>query len=314
MPLPTVVFLEIDSLPKRISIPLISEPHQLKTYSQTSPEQVIERLQGATVVVVNKIILNERILSQCPDIKLIALAATGVNNIDTEYCKAKGITVKNVTGYAKTTVAEHTLMMILALQRSLNAYRQQVINGDWGKSSLFYLGDNEIVDLNGLTLGIIGKGAIGERVADLGKAFGMHVQFLGRKEQKAEEGKIPFEKGLETSDIISIHCPLTPQTQDLISHKELKKMKKTALLINTARGGIIDETALVEAINNKEIKGAALDVVSTEPLPENHPLTTIAANPNIIITPHCSWLSDDALSKLTTQMIDNINTFLSADV
>ena len=309
-----IVFLELDSLPKRINLQAITAGHHLQTYANTEAEQVLKRIQNANIVVVNKIILDKTILSACPNLKMIAVSATGISNIDKEYCDKHGIIIKNITGYAQNTVAEHTIMLLLTLQRNLLNYYQDVNAGKWAESNFFFYGEHEIVDLHGLTIGIIGSGEIGRQVAYLATAFGMKVNFLARKNQAATNDKIPFEEGIKNSDVISIHCPLNQQTENLIAQKEFAMMKKNAILINTARGGIIDEKALIEAIQKQQIKGVALDVVSTEPMPSNHSLNAIANMPNVIITPHCAWISDNALNKLTSKLIDNINQFLSSDL
>lgn len=313
MSLPVVVFLEIDSLPRHVPSGCIARNCILKIYANTPADKVVERMKNATVVVVNKIDLARQTLILCPHLQMIVVSATGVSNVDVRYCQEKGIAVKNIIGYAQQTVAEHTLMMILALQRNMLHYHRDVLAGAWGKSPYFFYGQHAIVDLKDLHLGIIGSGAIGKKVAELGKAFGMKAYFIARKNVRNDDQnsrKVPFEEGLRRADVLSIHCPLNAQTANLIAQKEFTLMKKNAIVVNTARGGIMNERDLIKAIEDKKIKGVALDVISLEPMPEDHPLHAIMHLPNVLITPHCAWLSEKALDELITQMIDHINAFL----
>lgn len=313
--LPKVVFLELDSLPKKLPLDLLAQSCHVEFYPYTLADQVLDRVKHATVIVVNKLELNASQLAKCPQLKMVAVSATGVSNIDTKYCQEQGIVVKNIVGYAKQTVAEHSLMMMLALQRNLCQYHQDVKQGKWASSPHFFYGKHEIIDLHGLNLGIIGSGDIGQNVAKLGRAFGMKPYFIARKQAISsafnETDKIPFVEGIAKADVISIHCPLTAETKDLIAYQEFSLMKETAIIINTARGGIIHEGDLIAAIQQKLIKGVALDVVTDEPMSATHPLNRIAHLPNVLITPHCAWLSDDALNLLIDQLLKNINEFIT---
>ncbi|HUH41325.1 MAG TPA: D-2-hydroxyacid dehydrogenase, partial [Castellaniella sp.] len=245
-----------------------------------------------------------------PRLRLIALAATGTDNIDLRACAQAGIVVSNVRDYATHSVPEHTMALILALRRSLIAYRQSVIEGRWQSASSFCYFDYPIRDLSHSTLGIIGRGALGEAVAELARAFGMKVQFAARREVDAPaEDYTSFGHVLRTSDIISLHCPLNEQTRGMIGEAEFRLMERKPLLINTARGGLVDEHALVRALRDGQLSGAAFDVASQEPPGPDHPLMSIAHLPNFILTPHVAWASAEAIATMIHQVRDNIEAF-----
>jgi glycerate dehydrogenase len=245
-------------------------------------------------------------LRQLPDLKMIAVAATGYDVIDVPYCKEHGIAVANIRNYAVHTVPEHAFAMILALRRNLLAYRQDVENGVWNKSDQFCFFTHDIGDLYGSTLGIIGEGAIGQSTAAIGRAFGMRVLFADHPPPKMEGVSFtPHDEVLSHSDVISLHCPLLPSTRNLIDIGAFRKMKRNALLINTARGGLVDEAALIQALDEGLIAGAGFDVLSVEPPKNGHPLLDVR-RPNFILTPHIAWASDGAMQFLADQLIDNI--------
>jgi glycerate dehydrogenase len=274
------------------------------------PEEVAGRIADADIVITNKVPLRREALSRAPGLKLIAVAATGYDIIDVDVCAAFGVTVSNIRNYAINTVPEHTFALILALRRSIAAYRQSIAAGDWQRSGQFCYFDYPINDLSGSTLGIIGDGVLGRAVADLGRAFGMRVLFSSYKGVSGM-GPLytPFEDVLRQSDVITLHAPLMPSTQNLIGAPEFAQMERRPLLINTARGGLVDEGALYEALVNRQIAGAGFDVVTTEPPPADHPFMRLLDLPNFILTPHVAWASREAIQALADQLIENIELF-----
>jgi glycerate dehydrogenase len=300
-----VVFLDRASLKAKVRKP--AGASEYVEYEKTSVDEIVPRLKGARVAIVNKVPMRAATLAQLPDLKMIAVAATGYDVIDVAYCKSHGIAVANIRNYAVHTVPEHAFMLILALRRNLLAYRQDVENGVWNKSDQFCFFTHDIGDLHGSTLGIIGEGAIGQATAAIGRAFGMRVLFADHAPPKME-GVIftPHEQVLAESDVISLHCPLMPATRNLIDLAAFKKMKRSALLINTARGGLVDEAALIQALDQGLIAGAGFDVLTVEPPKDGHPLLDIR-RPNFILTPHIAWASDGAMQFLADQLIDNID-------
>jgi glycerate dehydrogenase len=300
-----VVFLDRASLKANVRKP--REASEYVEYQKTSVEEIVPRLKGAAVAIVNKVPMREATLAQLPELKMIAVAATGYDVIDIAYCKAHGIAVANIRNYAVHTVPEHAFMLILALRRNLLAYRRDVENGVWNKSDQFCFFTHEIGDLHGSTLGIIGEGAIGQATAAIGRAFGMRVLFADHPPPKMEGVSFtPHEQVLAESDVISLHCPLMPATRNLIDLAAFKKMKRNALLINTARGGLVDEAALIQALDQGLIAGAGFDVLTVEPPKDGHPLLDVR-RPNFILTPHIAWASDGAMQFLADQLIDNID-------
>jgi glycerate dehydrogenase len=300
-----VVFLDRASLKAKVRKPKLASEYV--EYQKTSVDEIVPRLKGAAVAIVNKVPMRESTLAQLPDLKMIAVAATGYDVIDVAYCKSHGVAVANIRNYAVHTVPEHAFMLILALRRNLLAYRQDVENGVWNKSDQFCFFTHDIGDLHGSTLGIIGEGAIGQATAAIGRAFGMRVLFADHAPPKMEGVTFtPHEQVLAESDVISLHCPLMPATRNLIDLAAFKKMKRTALLINTARGGLVDETALIQALDQGLIAGAGFDVLTVEPPKDGHPLLDIR-RPNFILTPHIAWASDGAMQFLADQLIDNID-------
>jgi glycerate dehydrogenase len=275
-------------------------------HEKTAPGEIVPRLAGAAVAITNKVPLREETLRRLPQLKMIAVAATGYDVVDTAYCKEHGIAVANIRNYAVHTVPEHAFAMILALRRNLLAYRQDVENGAWNASDQFCLLTHDIGDLHGTTLGIVGEGAIGQSTAAIGRAFGMHVLFADHPPPKMEGVTFtPHDQVLAQSDVISLHCPLLPSTRNLIDIGAFRKMKRNALLINTARGGLVDEAALIQALDEGLIAGAGFDVLTVEPPRDGHPLLDVR-RPNFILTPHVAWASDGAMQFLADQLIDNI--------
>jgi glycerate dehydrogenase len=299
-----VVFLDRDSLKARVRKPACATEYV--EYGKTSAEEIVPRLKNATVAIINKVPMRAATLQQLPNLKMIAVAATGYDVVDVGYCKEQGIAVANIRNYAVHTVPEHTFALILALRRNLLAYRQDVENGVWNKSDQFCFFTHDIGDLHGSTLGIIGEGAIGQGTAAIGRAFGMRVLFADHAPPRMEGVTFtPHEQVLAESDVISLHCPLMPSTRNLINIDAFRKMKRNALLINTARGGLVDEVALIQALDEGLIAGAGFDVLTVEPPRNGHPLLDVR-RPNFILTPHIAWASDGAMQFLADQLIDNI--------
>ena len=302
-----VVFLDRASLKAKVRRPACATEYV--EYDKTPAEEVVPRLKGASVAIVNKVPMRAQTLEKLPQLKMIAVAATGYDVIDVGYCKEHGIAVANIRNYAIHTVPEHAFAMILALRRNLLAYRQDVDAGVWQKSEQFCFFTHDIGDLYGATLGIIGEGAIGQGTAAIGRAFGMRVLFADHEPPKMEGVTFtPMAQVLAESDVISLHCPLTPATRNLIDLEAFRKMKRNTLLINTARGGLVDEAALIQALDQGLIAGAGIDVLTVEPPRNGNPLLDVR-RPNFILTPHIAWASDGAMQFLADQLIDNIDAW-----
>ena len=275
-------------------------------HQMTPVGDIVARLSGADIAIINKIPMRAETLRQLPQLKMIAVAATGYDVVDVAYCQEHAIAVANIRNYAVHMVPEHAFAMILALRRNLLSYRQDVEAGVWNKSQQFCFFTHDIGDLYGATLGIIGEGAIGQGTAAIGRAFGMRVLFADHPPPKMPGVEFtPLDEVLAQSDVISLHCPLTPATRNLIDIAAFRKMKRNALLINTARGGLVDEAALIEALDQGLIAGAGFDVLTVEPPRNGHPLLDLR-RPNFILTPHIAWASDGAMQFLADQLIDNI--------
>ena len=303
-----IVFLDRDSVQAKIRRPEF--PHEWRDFPATSAAQVVERLEGASIAISNKVPVMADSLARLPDIKMVAVCATGTNNVDLDYCRTHGITVSNIRNYAVHSVPEHVFMMILALRRNLVSYRTDVRDGLWQVSEQFCLYTHPIADLHGGTLGVIGHGTLGKAVAKLGEAFGMRVLIAEHKGAAgSRSGYTPFDTVLTESDVLTLHSPLTSTTQHLIGAAELKKMRRHALLINAARGGLVDEAALAAALKQNEIGGAGFDVLTVEPPRAGNPLLEIDL-PNFILTPHVAWASGNAMQMMADQLIDNIEAFV----
>lgn len=309
-----IVYLERESIIADVRRP--SFAHEWIEYPKTSPGQVIARLQGATIAIVNKVPLPAAAIDVLPDLKMVAVAATGTNIVDLEACRQRGIVVSNVRGYAGHTVPEHVFALLLALSRNLVAWRETVQAGRWQQSDQFCLFDHPIRDLNGAILGVVGGGNLGNGVIRLAEAFGMRVLRAEHKgATNCRPGYTDFATVLRESDALTLHCPLLPQTQGLIGEPELRAMKPTALLINTARGGIVDEAALIRALKEGWIAGAGFDVITAEPPPTGHPMVdpALLALPNFLLTPHVAWASRPAMQALADQLVGNIEAFVAGN-
>jgi glycerate dehydrogenase len=305
-----IVFLDRETISPETRLRRPAFPHRWTEFERTSPEEVVERCRDATIVILNKVRLPGAAIDELPRLRLVAVAATGTDVVDVKACAARGIVVSNIRNYAVHTVPEHTFALILALRRSLLAYRDSVRRGRWQEAGQFCFFDHPIRDLAGSTLGIIGEGAIGGSVADLGRAFGMRTLFAAHKGSTGM-GPLytPFDEVLEQSDVITLHCPLTPATRNVIAAAEFAQMKRKPLLINTARGGLVDEEALAAALRSGQIAGAGFDVATVEPPGPDHPLMRLLDLPNFVLTPHTAWASAQAIQGLADQLIDNVEAF-----
>ena len=282
----------------------------LQLCADTTPANVIERLQGVSVAISNKALLNAQTLAACPDLKLILVAATGTNNVDLEAARVQGITVANCQGYGTPSVAQHTLGLLLALATRLVDYNKAVADGQWQQAKQFCLLDFPIVELEGKTLGLFGHGELGSAVARLAEAFGMRVlvgQIPGRP---ARDDRLSVDELLPQVDALTFHCPLTEHTRNFIGARELALLKPGAFVVNTARGGMIDEQALADALRSGHLGGAATDVLSVEPPRDGNPLLG-ADIPRLIITPHSAWGSREARQRIVGQLAQNAEAFFN---
>lgn len=307
-----IVFLDSTAIPSHIPIPRPSFEHKWIEYPNTKAEELLERAKDADIIITSKVVFDRQILQQLPRLKLIAITATGTNNIDLEAAKELGICVKNVTGYSSVTVPEHVLGLIFSLKHSLMSWYKDQLSAKWAESSQFCYFDYPITDVKGSTLGIVGKGCLGTEIGRLAQALGMKVIYAERQgASRIRDGYLPFEQVLAQADILTLHCALTAETKGLINAETLKLMKPTAYLINTGRGPLVDEKALLEALQNRQIAGAALDVLAIEPPSAANPLIQAATSlPNLIITPHIAWASDSAVTTLVNKVKDNIEQFV----
>lgn len=309
-----IVFLDRDTLSPQTTLRRPQFPHELQLFDRTTADQVAHRIADADIVIVNKVKIGAAAIEGARRLRLVAVAATGTDNVDLQACAARGVTVSNIRNYAVHTVPEHTFALIFALRRSICAYRDAVRAGRWQAAGQFCFFDHPIRDLAGSTLGIIGDGVLGQAVATVGRALGMRVLFAGFKGQ-AGQGVLytPFEQTLAQADILTLHCPLLPQTRNMIGAPEFAQMRRKPLLINTARGGLVDEGAVGPALAAGQISGAAFDVVSVEPPPMDHPFMGLLDRPDFILTPHVAWASDEAIQGLADQLVDNIEAFVRGE-
>lgn len=307
-----IVFLDRDTISPDVIVRRPSFDHEWAEYGKTGPDQVLERLKGATIAINNKVNLREDCLRRLPNLKMIAVAATGTDCIDVAWCRENGIVVSNIRGYAINTVPEHTFALMLALSRSIIGYKDDVAAGEWQRAGQFCFFNHRIFDLAGKRLGIMGEGVLGQSVAQIARAFGMEVVFAAHK---GVDGLgplyTPWDEVIETSDVLTLHCPLLPSTRNMLTMAEFRRMKNTAIVVNTARGGLIVEEDLVEAVEQGEIAGAGIDVTMPEPPADDHPFFRLMGRSNFIFTPHVAWASHEAIQRLSDQMIDNIENFVA---
>ena len=306
----SIVVLDRDTFRRDTVLRPPDAPHTMTVHGQTAPDEVASRIAEADVVVTNKVAIGPRELEAAPRLKLVAVAATGTDKIDVAACAEAGVTVCNVREYARNTVPEHTFALILALRRSLVPYRASVLAGRWEEADRFCYFDYPIADLAGSRLGVVGDGSLGHAVARLGEAFGMKVLFSA---YKGTDGMgplyTPFDEVMATADVITLHCPLTEHTRGMISDREFSLMSRKPLIINTARGGLVDEEALLRALDAGQIAGAGFDVVTVEPPGPDHVMRRLAERENVILTPHVAWASSEAVQTVADQVTTMIEAF-----
>jgi len=307
-----IVFLDRETIGPGVTITRPQSDHEWIEYDASGEHQVIERAKDADVIITNKVPIREGALGDLPNLKMIAVAATGYDVIDVAACTAKGIVVSNVRGYAINTVPEHAFALIFALRRNIVGYRQDVIDGEWQRSGQFCFFTHSIRDLSGARLGIFGEGVIGQSVANIGRALGMEVHFAAHKGVKGL-GPLytPFDEVVAKSDVITMHAPLMPATRNMISTPEFEAMEKKPIIVNTSRGGLVDEAALVDALDRGLISGVGFDVLTTEPPAADNPLLPILDRPNVIVTPHVAWASTEARQTLWDQVVSHVDNFLN---
>ncbi|MAD91900.1 MAG: glycerate dehydrogenase [Gammaproteobacteria bacterium] len=286
---------------------------ELEIFDITTDEQVPERIKDANIILTNKIDLDEKLLSNCPSLQVIGLTATGTDNVDLEAAKNHGVAVCNIRAYCTQSIAEHVFACLLNFTRNLQNYNTAVRAGHWEKSENFCLMSFPIRELSEMKIGIVGYGELGRGVANLARSFGMEVMISVRPGTlEIKNNRVLFEDILKFADVISLHCPLTDSTKGMFSEAEFKKMKSDAILINTARGGLVDPDALVEALNSGEIAAAAIDVLSKEPPVDGNPLLDYD-KPNLILTPHIGWGSKRARQAAIDQLTENIAAFIRGE-
>ena len=288
-------------------------PHTLSSYGTTEAHETLARIRGADIVITNKVVISAQAFAENPQLKLVAVTATGVNNVDVEAAKQNGTAVCNIRAYGNESVAEHAFMMMITLMRNLPAYQRDVAAGLWENSPFFCHLGAPMRDLNGKTLAIFGRGNIGKTLATYAQAFKMNVVFAEHKHaETVRDGYVSFDEAIRSADALSLHCPLTPQTENMIGEAELQQMKPGAILINCGRGGLVDEAALVAALKYGQIGGAGFDVLTQEPPRDGNPLLK-ARLPNLIVTPHIAWASQEAANRLFDILLDNINRFVAGN-
>ena len=308
------IFLDKASLyPEDLDFSLLEESANWQWFDNVNLADIQHSLQNAEILVTNKVVIEKKLFDTCKHLKLICVAATGVNNVDLAAAKAHDVKVCNVRSYATSSVVSHVFSMILSLNRNLTAYSASVTNGDWSHSDFFCCFGPPMHNLVAQKIGIIGYGELGKAVAEIAKSFGMEVLIAhghnAADESYLSEGRVDLDTLLSESDVVSLHCPLTENNRYMIGRRELGLMKPEAILINTARGGLIDENALLYALKNNQIAAAGLDVLEKEPPSFNHPLITYK-NPNLIITPHIAWAGQESRQKLVAEIAKNIQAYM----
>ncbi|MFD2189924.1 D-2-hydroxyacid dehydrogenase [Pistricoccus aurantiacus] len=313
------VLLDAATLGEDIDLaPLRACVDTFEVHASTRPEECIPRLQEAEIAIVNKVVLDAEVLESSPTVKLICLTATGTDNVDLEAAKRLGITVRNVEAYGTASVAQHTLMLMLALANRLPLYQRDVLAGRWSESPFFCLMDHRTLQLADKQLVIVGQGELGQAVATLAEAFSMRVSFAARPGGKGQDSRPTLVELAPQADVISLHCPLTQSTRHLIDADLLARLKPQALLINCARGGIVDEPAALGALQAGRLGGLGVDTLPQEPPPRDHPLLRALrdhqdAPLNLIVTPHNAWISPEARANVVRLTVDNIRSWQDAD-
>lgn len=311
----SIVFLDSATLGDGdVSFDAFTSRWDCEFHDFTAPGETRGRIAGKEIVVSNKVLIDEALMDspEASGLKLIAIAATGTNNVDLEAARARGISVRNVAGYSTASVVQHTFALLLELASHPGAYTADVRGGAWERSPIFTMFNRPLVELAGKTMGIVGYGSIGKAVEAAAKGFGMRVIVAARpgSDGPPPAGRVSLDELLKSADVVSLHCPLTPATTNLIGERELSLMKPTAFLINVARGGVVNEEALVAALKEKRIAGAGVDVITKEPPPPGHVLASAAKDlDNLAITPHNAWASREARVRLLAEIAANIQAF-----
>lgn len=310
-----IVILERDSVGKDVSVDCLKELGEVTAYPNTVAGEVEDRVRDAEIIIANKAPLNAETLKDAPDVKLICEFATGYDNVDLEYCRRRGIKVANVVNYSTAAVAQHTFALCFYILEKLNHYDHYVKSGEYAAQSRFSNFDIPFTELDGKVWGIIGMGNIGWKTAQIAEAFGCKVIFYSAsgKSSCTDYERVELDALLEKSDFLSIHCPLSDRTRNLIDLDALKKMKRTAILINVARGPVVNDEALYTALTENIIAGAGLDVTGTEPMKDSNPLSRIMDSNKLIITPHLAWASIEARSRVVTETYKNIMAFYEGE-
>ncbi len=311
---PGIVFLDTETIGE---VDLLQQLHgmgNLTLYKITTPDQRIQHIAGNEIAITNKVMIDRYVMNACPDMKLVCIAATGMNNVDLDAASEKSIQVKNVAGYSTESVVQHTFALLLHLMNRLDYYDHYVKSGLYSTSGLFTHHGRTFYELTGKIVGILGMGTIGRRVAEVAASFGARVIYYSTSGKNLDQPykHVTLKELLSLSDVVSVHCPLTAQTRNLLDLDQLKLMKKGAILINTGRGGIVNETALAYAIDHNQLGGAGLDVLSREPPEADNPLLYIQQKEKLIITPHIAWAAAESLNRLVEGIIRNIKEYLSS--
>jgi glycerate dehydrogenase len=307
------VFLDKGTFSDGVDLPAPTGISDYVTYDDTPKdnEVILARCKDADIIITNKVQIDADVISKLPNLKLIQLTATGMNNVDQEACVEHNIALYNVAGYAVKSVPEHTFMLMLTAMRAGIYYHQKVADGTWQANGNFCLLDIPLIDLEDKTLGIIGVGTIGKRVTEIARAFGMTVLWAEHQERTPRsDDYTAFDEVLARADVLSLHCPLNEQTQHLINADTLAKMTKQPLIVNVARGGVVDSQALTDAINNEQIIGYASDVFEQEPIVKDDPLLTLANHPRVIFSPHNAWGSKSAQETLWQMLSNQVADFI----
>ena len=307
------VILDAATLGDDVSLAAFEQlPLSLTVYDKTAPDQIADRISGVQAVFTNKVVLNRELLAANPELKYIGVLATGMNNVDLVACKELGITVQNVERYSTSAVAQHSLALMLSLANRIPANSANTLNGQWSSSDMFCLLDNPMMELSGRKLLIIGYGDLGQATARLAEAFGMEIlkaRIPGSG--SISDDRIELNKGLALADVVSLHCPLTELTANLINAERLALMKPEALLINTARGGLVDEQALASALKAGKLAGAGFDVLTEEP-PVSGNVLLNSSMPNLIVTPHCAWGSVESRQRLVNSAAEYLRIYMQS--
>ncbi|MBN1952587.1 MAG: D-2-hydroxyacid dehydrogenase [Bacteroidales bacterium] len=309
-----IVFLDADSVGNLKALSEFSKLGEYTQYGVTRPEQRIERIRGCSVVITNKVIIDREVMDACDDLRLICIAATGMNNVDLDYAREKKILVRNVAGYSTESVAQSTFSMLFHLLHHNTYFDRYVKDGSYAESPVFTHHGREFWELKGKIWGIIGLGTIGKRVAEIASAFGCEVCYTSTSGKNLDTGykHLPLGGLLESSDVVSIHCPLNERTQNLVGKDELSRMKPTAYLLNMGRGGIVNEADLTLALDKQWIAGAGIDVMTREPISKSNPLVHCKNPESLFITPHIAWASLESRNLLIGKLVRHIQEFIDA--